>query len=142
MSAADAFQFVNPLVIPGWLMLVFMPRSQWTRIVATFVIPSVLAVVYLTLLATNKPPDGAGFGSLEQVTLLFSNPWILLAGWIHYLAFDLFVGAWEVRDAQRLKISHLLVVPCLIFTFMIGPVGLGAYFVLRLVMIRRQTAAA
>ncbi len=55
---------------------------------------------------------------------LFENPYLLLAGWVHFLAFDLLVGAWEVRDARRVGITHLLVVPCLLLTFMAGPVGL------------------
>lgn len=57
--------------------------------------------------------------------------WLLLAGWVHYLAFDLFIGSWEVRDAQRHGLSHLLVVPCLALTFLFGPVGLLLYLGLR-----------
>jgi hypothetical protein len=80
---------------------------------------------------------GGGFGSLSQVSQLFQNPYKLLAGWIHYLAFDLFVGSWEVRDAQRLGIHHLLVVPCLALTFLLGPIGLLLYLALRFTMKRR-----
>ena len=54
-----------------------------------------------------------------------------MAGWIHYLAFDLFIGAWEVRDARRLGVPHMVVVPCLFFTLMAGPVGLALYFAMR-----------
>ena len=53
-------------------------------------------------------------------------------GWIHYLAFDLFIGSWEVRDSQRHDIHHLLVVPCLILTFWAGPAGLLVYLLIRL----------
>jgi hypothetical protein len=55
----------------------------------------------------------------------------VVAGWIHYLIFDLFVGAWEARDARRRGVPHLLLVPCLLFTLMIGPVGLLLYVVVR-----------
>lgn len=65
------------------------------------------------------------------MTALFSVPELVLAGWIHYLAFDLFVGAWEVRDAQKKEIHHLLVIPCLFVTFMAGPAGLVLYWVLK-----------
>jgi hypothetical protein len=68
---------------------------------------------------------------LADVRALFSNDFLLLAGWIHYLAFDLFIGSWEVRDARRLGIHHLTVVPCLVLTFMLGPVGLLLYLALR-----------
>ena len=70
--------------------------------------------------------------SLEQVSQLFQNRAILLAGWIHYGAFDLFVGYWETKDAQRLGIHHLLLVRCLLLTFLFGPAGLLAYLILRL----------
>ncbi len=56
---------------------------------------------------------------------------LLLAGWIHYLAFDLFVGSWEVSDAHAQGIHHLLLVPCLLATFMVGPAGLALYFILK-----------
>jgi hypothetical protein len=63
---------------------------------------------------------------------------MLLAGWIHYLAFDLFIGSWEVRDAQRLGLNHLLVIPCLALTFLFGPIGLMLYFLIRLAA-KKQT---
>ena len=77
------------------------------------------------------------FGSLRQLSQLFENPHVLLAGWIHYLAFDLFIGSWEVRDAQQSGIHHLFVVPCLVFTFMLGPAGLVLYFVIRASITRK-----
>jgi hypothetical protein len=88
------------------------------------------------LIVSHWGETPGGFGSLSAVAMLFSNHWLLLAGWVHYLAFDLFVGSWEVRDSQRLGISHWLVIPCLILTFLFGPVGLLVYFVLRLAMRR------
>ena len=62
---------------------------------------------------------------------LFQKRELLLAGWIHYLAFDLFIGAWETRDAPRNQIPHLVVIPCLVMTFMLGPIGLLFYFAIR-----------
>ena len=131
MTSAQIFSIANLTVVPAWLMLVFVPRSRWTRLAACYVVPSVLAMLYLTLLVMNKPPDGAGFGSIEQVERLFSDRWLLLAGWIHYLAFDLFVGAWEADDAARIGLPHWYVVPCLALTFLVGPVGLLLYFAVR-----------
>jgi hypothetical protein len=63
--------------------------------------------------------------------MLFSQPWLLLAGWIHYLAFDLFVGSWEVRDARDRGIPHLAVVPCLTLTFLFGTAGWLLYAMVR-----------
>jgi len=79
-------------------------------------------------------------GSLQAVTTLFTVPELLLAGWIHFLAFDLFVGAWEVRDAQREGVHHLLVIPCLALTFMAGPAGLALSWLVRSIVMTRKRA--
>ena len=132
MSPEQIFSLCGMLVLPGWLLLVFLPRWKWgARLVCPVVIPLLLALVYLWLVATTFGRTPGGFGSLAEVSLLFQNPRALLAGWIHYLAFDLFIGSWEVRDAQRTGVHHLLVVPCLVLTFLFGPVGLLLYFALR-----------
>lgn len=86
-------------------------------------------------------PEEGSFSSLEGVMTFFQDPWLATAGWIHYLAFDLFVGAWELRDAQRRGINHLLVVPCLVITFLAGPAGLLLYFIVRGVSKRTFTMA-
>ena len=138
MSPEQLFSVCGALVLPGWLLLVFLPRWKWTaRLVCPVVLPGLLAVVYLWLAATTLGRTPGDFGSLAGVSQLFQNPRALLAGWIHYLAFDLFVGSWEVRDAQRVGLHHLLVVPCLVLTFLLGPVGLLLYFALRAGLRRR-----
>ena len=122
------FSATNMLAMAGWLLLIFMPRWRWTsRLVISGVIPMMLATVYLVLIVTTFGRSEGGFGSLAGVAQLFRNDWVLLAGWVHYLAFDLFVGSWEVKDAQQLSIPHLLVVPCLALTFFLGPIGFLAY---------------
>ena len=132
MSPEKIFSLCSTLVLPGWLLLVFLPRWKWTaRLVCPVLIPLVLALVYVYLVVTHFGQSEGGFGSLAEVSRLFQNPYNLLAGWIHYLAFDLFVGSWEVRDAQRVGVHHLLVVPCLLLTFIFGPAGLLLYFALR-----------
>ena len=138
MSPEQLFSLCGFLVLPGWLLLVFLPRWRWAaRLVCPVIIPLVIALLYLWLILTTFGRTQGGFGSLAEVALLFQNPRALLAGWIHYLAFDLFIGSWEVRDAQRVGLHHLLVVPCLVLTFLFGPVGLLLYFVLR-ASIRRK----
>jgi hypothetical protein len=62
--------------------------------------------------------------------LLFTDRWLVLAGWVHYLAFDLFIGSWQVRDARRNHVPFLLVLPCLVLTFLFGPIGLLLYLIL------------
>jgi hypothetical protein len=91
--------------------------------------------------AVALPGSEGGFSSLSGVSTLFDNPWGLLAGWTHYLAFDLFIGGWEVRDAQRRGIPHLLVVPALVLTFFLGPSGLLLYLAIRSFVPNKGTPA-
>jgi hypothetical protein len=132
MSAEQIFALCNPIALAGWILLIATPRRGWaSTLVAGRLLPLLLADIYLTLLATHWGEGHGGFGALSGVAALFSNHWLLLAGWIHYLAFDLFVGSWEVRDAELNSISHWLVIPCLVLTFLFGPVGLLSYFAVR-----------
>ena len=115
----------------GWLLLVFFPKNSVARVISGLVLPIALSIVYLILIASNIRGAEGGFGSLADVGTLFGKRELLLAGWIHYLAFDLFIGAWEVRDAGRNQIPHLVVIPCLVMTFMLGPIGLLFYLAIR-----------
>ena len=115
----------------GWLLLILVPRWRWTQVLSGTVIPLSIALVYAVLIVRYMPGANGGFGSLADVAKLFAQPGLLLAGWVHYLAFDLFIGSWEGRDAIRRGVPHLLVIPCLIMTFMLGPIGLLAYWGVR-----------
>jgi hypothetical protein len=123
MSPHDAFPALNALAMAGWALLVLFPKRRWATEVAGRAIPAVLAGVYVAIVAFELLGSEGGFSSLEGVATLFSAPWILLAGWVHYLAFDLLIGSWEVRDAGEQGIPHLLVVPSLLLTFLFGPAG-------------------
>ncbi|MDH4062990.1 MAG: ABA4-like family protein [Acidobacteriota bacterium] len=126
------FSLCSAAASVGWLLLILAPRWRVTRVASGVAIPLAIALVYLTLIGRYMPGAAGGFGSLADVALLFDQQGLLLAGWVHYLAFDLFIGSWEVRDANQHHVPHLLVVPCLIMTFMLGPIGLLAYFAVRL----------
>jgi hypothetical protein len=131
MTAERLFSILNLIAMAAWLPLLFLPRKRWATAVVPVVIPLLLAVVYVVLVAASLPWGDGGFSSLAAVSALFANPWGLLAGWTHYLAFDLFIGGWEVRDAQQRGIPHLLVVPALVLTFLFGPAGLLLYLAIR-----------
>jgi Domain of unknown function (DUF4281) len=132
MDPAMLFRICNLAVLPGWALLVIAPRWKWTRLlIAPVIVPLLLALVYLYLVGSFFGSAHGSFGTLEGVMQLFSNPHVALAGWIHYLVFDLFIGSWEVRDSQAREISHFIVVPCLVLTFLFGPVGLLLYFIVR-----------
>ncbi len=133
MKAETIFSIANMIALLSWLILLVAPRWKWTqKIILSGIIPLLLSVAYLVLIVLFFGKADGGFDSLANVMKLFTNEWAVLAGWIHYLAFDLFVGSWEVKDAQSRGISHWFVIPCLFFTFMFGPIGFLMYSVLRL----------
>ena len=132
MNAGQIFSLANALAVLGWLLLIFGGRTRWAApMVAGAVLPLLFAVIYSGLLVGHLVGSNGSFQTLAGVSALFENRWLLLAGWVHYLAFDLFIGAWQVRDSRVRGISHLLVVPCLALTFLFGPAGLLLYFFIR-----------
>jgi Kef-type K+ transport system membrane component KefB len=132
MKAESIFTIANFIAMIGWLILAILPRWSGTRqLVLSGILPLLLSVAYLVLVVMFFGGAEGGFGSLPDVMKLFTNEWAVLAGWIHYLAFDMVIGAWEVRDAQERGISHLLVIPCLVLTFLLGPVGFLLYHIIR-----------
>jgi Domain of unknown function (DUF4281) len=126
------FKLANNVALIGWISIILLPRWRWSaRLIAPVLIPALLATLYSLLVVTQFGHTPGGFSSLGSVALLFQNRAMLLAGWIHYLAFDLFVGSWVVRDSQAVGIRHYLVVPCLILTLLFGPAGWLLYFFIR-----------
>ncbi len=137
MNPSLMFKLANNAALIGWISLIFLPRWRWSaRLIAPVLVPASLAALYSFLVVTHFEHSPGGFSSLASVALLFQNRAMLLAGWVHYLAFDLFVGSWEVRDAQRIGIAHYLVVPCLVLTFLFGPAGWLLYILIRSMAIR------
>jgi hypothetical protein len=135
MTADGLFRLCNSTAMAGWVLLVvtgWSPRAS--RIISSLItgllVPAILCCFYLALIVTHWGGHRGGFNSLSNVMLLFTNQWLVLAGWVHYLAFDLFIGSWQVRDAMRNGLPFLVVVPCLVLTFLFGPIGLLLYLVL------------
>ena len=104
---------------------------------AGLVVPALLSVAYTGLVLAFWTSAKGGFDSLDNVARCFETRELLLAGWIHYLAFDLFVGAWIVRTARQARIPFWLVVPCLVLTFLFGPAGLLTFVAIRAARSRR-----
>jgi hypothetical protein len=144
MRVETVFNLFTYGVFPAWALLLFAPRWKWTRrLVHSVLIPVMLGVAHLGLMLglqlSASVPEGANAASLRGAMLLFSDPWVAVLCWIHYLAFDLFVGAWIVRDAGRRGLPHLAVAPCVLLTMMYGPSGLLVYLILRFLMRRTLT---
>lgn len=135
MKADQIFAVVNMIALISWIVLAVAPRWIVTRkLLGSGAVPLLLAIAYAILIAAFFGAAEGSFGSLAGVMKLFTNEWAVLAGWIHYLAFDLLVGIWEVSDSQARGISHWLVIPCLFFTFMLGPIGFLMYWLLRILL--------
>lgn len=118
-------------------MLAVLPGQPWvSKLITARVVPSLLAALYTAIVVSLFWRTPGGFSTLADVGMLFSNPWLLLGGWVHYLAFDLLVGSWELQDAREHGIPHWMVVPCLTLTFLFGPSGWLLYTLLR--SIRRR----
>ena len=136
MSHDTLYTILNLSVVPAWVLLILAPGWIWTqRLVHSALIPLILAAIYLTFLTLgigfgHAHPD-AGMSSLGAVQALFSHPVGLLTGWVHFLVFDLFVGAWIVRDARRIGLSRWIMTQTLLFTFMFGPLGLLIHLLAR-----------
>jgi len=145
IDPSTAFSLGGNLAILGWLGLLVSlfvtPARPIAQAAARFLIPALLAIAYGLLIWTGfSEAEGGGFGSIAEVRALFASDSALAAGWLHYLAFDLFVGSWIAADRIESGVPALLVVPCLILTFLFGPLGLLLYLALRLAFQRRQIA--
>ena len=140
MTPETAFSLANALVLPQWILMTVTPRwfvTQW--LTRTLIIPMVLAVIYIAYLFSGSTPlDFSSFNTLQGVMSLMGSgqKGPALAGWVHYLAFDLVAGSWLLRDGQERGIRHWLLIPCLFGCFMLGPTGLLLYGVVRLIASR------
>ncbi len=132
MPNADVlFAIANPLPLPFWLLLVLAPRWKYTLPLVRLVVVPLIALAYALLVLTKFGSAEGDFNSLAGVQSLFANPYTLLAGWLHYLAFDVFVGAWIVEDALGRGVPAWARIVPLPLTLMFGPAGLLLYFILR-----------
>jgi hypothetical protein len=126
------FSAANLVALVGWAGLALFPgRRAVVDGLCGLAIPALLGIAYAGLVAAFFAGADGGFSSLASVKALFGSEPLLLAGWLHYLAFDLFIGAWEVRVARAEGIPHLLVLPSLALTFLFGPIGLLLFLAVR-----------
>ena len=130
MSADDLFGLASAAVLPGWLILIFAPRGLnlggrwvWLGRVPALIIPFGLSALYTGLILAHFSASSGGFGSIAQVRALFASDYGLLAGWVHYLAFDLMIGAMIAGQMDKMGLSRLSQAPLLVLIFLFGPLG-------------------
>lgn len=135
MTPDALFQIANLTALAGWSALAagVLLRRPWLRdTLAGRLVPLLLSAGYVALLAVALPGAEGGFSTLAGVASLFASPWLLLAGWVHYLAFDLFVGSRLAAEAERRAMPRWTLLPVLPATFLLGPLGLLLFALLAL----------
>jgi hypothetical protein len=133
MTPDSIFQLVNVVALLAWLLLIIV-GPFWFDIdkLLIGIIITALAVLYTWLLISRFNFKSTGdFGSLTGIMVLFADKYMVLAGWVHYLAFDLMTGIWIKKNALKHGIHYNVTVLCLFFTFVLGPLGLLMYLLVR-----------
>lgn len=144
MTPALFFSAGSSLALTGWIALALAalvtPARRWALRWAGLAIPALLAAAYVLLLMQGRSAfDEGGFSSIAAVRTLFANDAALTAGWLHYLAFDLFVGTWIVREGRESGMPGWVLLIPLPLTFLFGPAGLLTFFILRPILGRRSS---
>ncbi|MCL4871521.1 MAG: DUF4281 domain-containing protein [Anaerolineae bacterium] len=128
------FTFSNLYIMPFWLLMIALPHWSWTqRIMRSFWPVAGLALLYALMLLVQLFSSAGGLlePTLTGIAALLSTPEGAAIGWVHFLAFDLFVGRWAYLDSRERDLSVWLVSPSLLFILMAGPLGLLLYLLVR-----------
>lgn len=142
MTPDSIFQLCSTIALIGWLLLIILTPFWFdTDKLLIGIIITLFAIVYAWCISQSFAADDfEKFSTLDGVMNLFTNKTAVTAGWVHYLAFDLMVGIWIKKNSMKYGISHWLIIPCLLFTFMLGPVGLLLYLIIRLIKTKQYFA--
>ena len=135
MTPTEVFSIASMITVPMWILMIFLSKWKVTRFLIDFkVIPLALAFIYAIYIFQAIQIGGMmDFGSLKSVMALFTEENAVLAGWVHYLAFDLLIGMWMLDQNKELRINQLIMAPCLFLTFMLGPIGFLLFMIIKTV---------
>jgi hypothetical protein len=132
MQASDIFSFGNAFVLLGWLLLLVFPLWRYTQVINLNGMIIILAILYTYMIGKGiQNFDPNSFSTLANVKLLFQSDDAVAAGWLHYLAYDLFVGTYIVKESVKLFIPRWIYTLILPFAFMFGPVGYLLFFIVK-----------
>ena len=136
--------WVNLGVLPFWFLIIFFPQSQLCKYLATSILPLfLLGAVYCFVLyksylnSYNFLENFNLYFGIDYVSNLFEDNFYLLLFWIHFVAVNLFVGGWILKDSQKFSINKFLIAFPLIITYLIGPIGLFVYWIIRIFYAKR-----
>ena len=140
MTPTAVFSIASMITMPMWILMIFLSKWKVTRFLIDFkIIPLALTFIYAIYIFQAIQTGGMmDFGSLKSVMALFTEENAVLAGWVHYLVFDLLIGMWMLDQNKELKINQLLIAPCLFLTFMLGPIGFLLFIIIKTVK-QKQT---
>ena len=138
------YMWINLGVLPFWFILIVFPQSHLSRIFVTSIFPFlILGGVYIFILyksyLTSYDFDGnfTLYLGLYELSRLFEDPLYIMIFWTHFIAINLFTGGWIVRDSQKFSINKVLLALPLIVTYLIGPLGLFLYWIIRIFYAKR-----
>ncbi|CAK9044032.1 Uncharacterized protein SCF082_LOCUS25072, partial [Durusdinium trenchii] len=136
-SSEQLFPVTNASLI-SWVCLIFFP--SWRKLPSAVLLGPVINAIFYTLIAgavliSGNQDAKINFSCLEGIRAMFANSDACFAGWLHYCVFDPLVGLGEVLDSRQVKVPHLLVVPCLFMTMLVGPIGFLMYLTLRFIVL-------
>ena len=138
------YLWLNLGVLPFWFVLIVFPKSQICRVFIASIFPIfILSLVYVYLLYIAHINDYDFFQNfklylgLSEISILFENQSFLILFWIHFLAMNLFCGGWIVKDSQMFGINKILISIPLIIAYLIGPIGITLYWIIRIFYAKR-----
>ena len=133
------YYWVNLGVLPFWIILIFFPKSHISKIFVTSVFPIfILSGTYIFIhykSYLNSYDFNSNFNlylGLDEISDLFADKSFLITFWIHFIAINLFTGGWIVKDSQKFQINKILLFFPLLITYLIGPIGLFLYWLIRI----------
>ena len=138
------YMWVNLGALPFWFILIIFPQSHLSRIFVTSIFPFfMLSGVYIFILyksyLTGYDFDGnfTLYLGLSELSRLFEDHLYIMIFWTHFIAINLFIGGWIVKDSQKFSINKVLLAIPLIVTYLIGPIGLFLYWIIRIFYAKR-----
>ena len=138
------YMWINLGVLPFWFILIVFPQSHLSRIFVTSVFPFfILSGVYIFILYKSYligyDFDGnfTLYLGLSELSRLFEDHLYIMIFWTHFIAINLFIGGWIVKDSQKFSINKVLMALPLIVTYLIGPIGLLLYWIIRIFYAKR-----
>ncbi len=138
------YMWINLGVLPFWFILIVFPQSHLSRIFVTSIFPFfILSGVYIFILYKSYligyDFDGnfSLYLGLSELSRLFEDHLYIMIFWTHFIAINLFIGGWIVKDSQKFSINKVLMAVPLIVTYLTGPIGLFLYWIIRIFYAKR-----